>query len=309
MLKRGIQVLSAIEVTCVVAARDSLGEGVLWDADSQTLWWLDIARPSRIHRFSPVTGDHQIWILPLLVTAMAKRKSGGFIVGGEDGVYGFDPETGLTTPFCKPETDLPRNRMNDGACDPQGRFWIGSMMQNIGPAGEDLDITADTGNLFCVDDDGSWRIMESKVGVSNGPCWSPDGKTFYFSDSKNQVIYAYDFDGQEGRISNRRVLNDNRDHGYPDGATVDAEGCLWSARWEGSCVLRIDPKGRIVQKIDVPATRVTCPVFGGADLDTLYLTTSRAHVSADVLAKYPEQGGIFTFKPGVKGLLKNSFSG
>jgi sugar lactone lactonase YvrE len=301
--------LSLVDLQCVVASRDNLGEGVLWNADSQTLWWLDIARPSRIHCFSPATGDHQIWISPLLLTAIATRKSGGFIVGGEDGVYGFDPATGKTGPFCFPEKAVPQNRMNDGACDPQGRLWIGSMMQNIGPAGEDLDITADTGRLFCVAGDGSFRTMETNVGVSNGPCWSPDGKTFYFSDTKNQTIFAYDFEGDAGRISNRRILNDSRDHGYPDGATVDAEGCLWSARWEGSCVLRIDPKGRIVQKIDVPATRVTCPVFGGTDLDTLYLTTSRAHVSANVLAKYPEQGGIFACKPGVKGLLKNSFSG
>ena len=304
-----VQDLTAIEVLCVVASRDKLGEGALWDADSQSLWWLDIARPSRIHCFSVSTAEHQIWISPQLLTAIAKRKSGGLVVGGEDGVYGFDPASGKTIAFCAPEKDLPRNRMNDGACDPQGRLWIGSMMQNIGPAGEELDITADTGNLFCVAGDGSFRTMETKVGVSNGPCWSPDGKTFYFSDSKNQSIYAYDFDGDAGRISNRRVLNDSREHGYPDGATVDAEGYLWSARWEGSCVLRIDPKGRIVQKIDVPATRVTCPVFGGADMDTLYLTTSRAHVSAEVLARYPEQGGIFACKPGVKGLLKNSFKG
>jgi sugar lactone lactonase YvrE len=281
----------------------------MWDGVGQALWWLDIARPSRIHRFTPVTGDHKIWISPLLLTTLAKKSSGGFIVGGEDGVYSFDPASGETKPFCKPETDLPGNRMNDGACDPQGRLWIGSMMQNIGPSGEDLDITADTGKLFCVEGDGASRIMETSVGVSNGPCWSPDGKIFYFSDSKNQVIYTYDFDGEEGGISNRRVLNDTKAHGYPDGATVDAEGYLWSARWEGSCVLRIDPKGRIVQKLDVPSTRVTCPVFGGADLDTLYLTTSRAHVSADVLARYPEQGGIFACKPGVRGMLKNSFSG
>jgi sugar lactone lactonase YvrE len=296
-------------VECVIASKDKLGEGCLWDSENQCLWWLDIARPTRIQRFDPVTHEHKVWTSPLLLTAIAKRKSGGFIVGGEDGVYGFDPVTGNTIPFSQPETDIPLNRMNDGACDPQGRLWIGSMMQNIGPKGEDWDITADTGKLFRVAGDGTSQIMESQVGVSNGPCWSPDGNTFYFSDSRNQIIYAYDFNGEDGSISNRRVLNDSKDHGYPDGATVDSEGFIWSARWEGSCVLRIDPKGRIDRVVDVPATRVTCPVFGGADMDTLYLTTSRAHVDAGTLARYPEQGGVFAFKPGVKGILKNEFAG
>jgi sugar lactone lactonase YvrE len=288
----------AMIVECVVDSKDKLGEGCLWDADAQALWWLDIARPSRIHRFVPATQQHDIWTSPLLLTAIARKKSGGFIVGGEDGVYGFDPVTGLTTAFCRPDSNIP-----------QGRFWLGSMMQNIGPNGEDFDITADIGKLFRIAADGSLEIMERNVGVSNGPCWSPDGKTFYFSDTKNQIIYAYDFDGGNGEISNRRVLNDDKNHGYPDGATVDAEGYIWSARWEGSCVIRFDPKGRIDRVVEVPATRVTCPVFGGADLDTLYLTTSRAHVSAATLARYPDQGGVFAVKPGVTGMVKHVFAG
>ncbi len=297
------------QIICAISSNDQLGEGCLWDAERQSLWWLDIARPSKIHCFTPETSGHEIWTSALLLTAIAKKKTGGFIVGGEDGVYDFDPATGAVMPFCKPESNIPHNRMNDGACDPQGRFWIGSMMQNIGPAGEDFDITTDTGNLFRVTADGQSLEMEHSIGVSNGPCWSPDGRTFYFSDSRNQLIFAYDFDGVAGAISNRRVFNDSKAHGYPDGATVDAEGYLWSARWEGSCVLRIDPKGRIDRVIEIPATRVTCPVFGGPELDTLYLTTSCAHVDAATLVRYPHQGGVFALKPGVRGLLKNEFAG
>jgi sugar lactone lactonase YvrE len=296
------------ELACIIASKDSLGEGCLWDASTQSLWWLDIARPTRIQRFTPATGEHKVWLSPLMLTAIAKRKSGGFLVGGGDGLSHFDPKTGAIMPFCKLDNDFPQSRMNDGAVDPQGRMWIGSMMENIGPNGEDLDITADTGKLFRVGSDGASHIMERNVGVSNGPCWSPDGTVFYFSDSKNQVIYAYDFDASTGALANRRILNDTKDHGYPDGATVDAEGHLWSARWEGSCVLRIDPKGRIVRAVKIPATRVTCPVFGGPDLDTLFLTTSSAHVDAETLALYPDQGGVFAFKPGVKGFLKNQFA-
>jgi sugar lactone lactonase YvrE len=294
-------------VTCIVASQDKLGEGCLWDPTTQSLWWLDIARPTRIQRFTPATAEHKIWTSELLLTAIAKKKSGGFIVGGEDGVYNFDPTTGTVASFCKPESNIPMNRMNDGACDPQGRFWIGSMMQNIGSKGEDLDITADTGNLFCINAAGKSEQHEHSIGVSNGPCWSPDGRTFYFSDSKNQIIYAYDFN--DGALFNRRIFNDSKAHGYPDGATVDADGFVWSARWEGSCVLRINPKGHIDRVIEIPASRVTCPVFGGADMDTLYLTTSRAHVDAQTLNRYPKQGGVFALKPGVKGVLKNEFAG
>ena len=111
-------------VECTISSKDKLGEGCLWDAASQCLWWLDIARPTRIQRFNPTTGEHKIWTSSLLLTAIAKRKSGGFVVGGEDGVYGFDPVTGATTLFCSPETDVPPNRMNDGSCDPQGRCGL-----------------------------------------------------------------------------------------------------------------------------------------------------------------------------------------
>jgi sugar lactone lactonase YvrE len=297
------------DIYCVADSQDSLGEGCLWDADTSSIWWLDIARPSTIHCLTPSTGAHKEWASALLLTAIAKKNSGGFVVGGEDGVYTFDPATGHIAPFSKPETDLPRNRFNDGACDPQGRLWIGTMMQNIGPKGEDLSITASTGNLFRVTADGSSAVFEKSVGVSNGPCWSPDGKTFYFSDSMAQITFAYDFDSDDGVITNRRVLNDTKAHGYPDGATVDAEGYIWSARWEGRCVLRIDPKGRIVHVVETPCTRPTCVVFGGNDLSTLYITSSRAHVDNETLKRFPQQGGLFAYESGVKGTLKNSFAG
>lgn len=299
----------AVSVHCVVESGDSLGEGCLWDVENRCLWWLDIARPTRIQRFVPATGEHKVWTSPLLLTAIARKASGGFIVGGEDGVYSFDPETGLTMPFSAPDLGFPQNRMNDGACDAQGRLWIGSMMQNIGPRGEDLPITADTGKLFRVTPDGTVSTMERNIGVSNGPCWSPDGTVFYFSDTKNHLIYAYDFDAESGDITRRRIFNDDKSHGHPDGATVDAEGYLWSARWDGACVLRFDPRGRIDKIVEIPATRPTCPVFGGPGLETLYVTSSRAHASADTLKRFPKQGSVFAFEPGVKGMPKHAFAG
>jgi sugar lactone lactonase YvrE len=148
-----------------------------------------------------------------------------------------------------------------------------------------------------------------KIGVSNGPCWSPDDRVFYFSDSMAQIIWAFDFDAASGDISNMRVLNDSKAHGYPDGATVDADGYLWSARWDGRCVLRIDPKGRIDRIVEVPVQRPTCVGFGGDRLDVMYITSSRAHLTREEIAERPLNGGVLCFNPGVKGMSKNKFRG
>lgn len=301
--------MKSSSVAVAFAARDSLGEGCLWHPESRQLIWLDIARPSRIHALDPATGVHRVWPSPVLLTAIAARQTGGFILGGEDGVYSFNPDTGVVSPFCQPETDRPHNRFNDGACDAAGRLWIGTMHQNIGPQGEDLAIPAATGALYRVLADGSSQRMLDDVGVSNGPCWSPDGGTFYFSDSMAQIIWAFDFDVANGVLHNQRVFNDTREHGYPDGATVDAEGHVWSARWDGACVLRLDPKGRIAAVVPMPAKRPTCIVFGGEDGETAFVTSSRAHLTAAELAQYQHSGDLLCFRPGVSGPLKNSFAG
>jgi sugar lactone lactonase YvrE len=300
--------LSKYPVTCVAKSNDALGEGCLWDDREQCLWWFDITRQTRIHRLDPVTGVHRSWLAGFMVTAMALRDDGTLVMAGEGGIYLFDPKTGAMTFWSELESDRPQNRSNDGACDSAGRFWVGTMYENIGQRGEDLPIPADTGALYRVTANGVTRMFDD-VGVSNGPCWSPDEKTFYFSDSKKQIIWAFDFDAAEGVISNKRVLNDTKDHGYPDGATVDAHGFVWSARWDGRCVLRIDPKGRIDRVIDMPVQRPTCCVFGGAHLDVMYVTSSRAHLSPEELALRPLNGGVLCFDPGVKGLLKNRFAG
>ena len=295
-------------ITCIAKSNDRLGEGCMWDEKEQALWWLDIAVPSRIHKLAPATGAHRSWQFNVMLTAMALKPDGTLLVGGEYGLYHFNPASGALSEFAQPE-NIKGNRGNDGAADAGGRFWFGTMQQNIGPKGEDLDITQSSGALYRVDQDGTSTKMLGDVGVSNGPCWSPDNKVFYFSDSRAQIIWAFDFDLTSGTITNKRIHNDTKDHGYPDGATVDSEGFLWSARWEGSCVLRIDPKGRIDRIVEMPASRPTCVCFGGANLDTMYVTSSKAHVMDDVLQRYPLQGGVFCFDPRVKGFAKYRFGG
>ena len=296
-------------VTCLLEAQNKLGEGCLWDVEGQALWWLDIAPVTALHILDPATGGTRHWTFPMMLTCFALAGADRLLMGGEMGLFLFNPSTGALSPFANPELGKTGNRGNDGNCDAKGRFWFGTMQQNIAADGTDIAITRNSGALYRVGPDGRSALMMEGVGVSNGPCWSPDNTTFYFSDSHNQVIWAFDYDLEQGLIANRRVFNDVKDHGYPDGATVDAEGFLWSARWEGSCVMRFDPSGKIDRIVEMPASRPTCVVFGGPRLDTLYVTSSRANVPADVLAKYPLQGGVFCFDPGVAGSPKPSFAG
>ncbi|MFT3987992.1 SMP-30/gluconolactonase/LRE family protein [Aestuariivirga sp.] len=298
-----------IPVTCIADTRDKLGEGCLWDAMGGFLWWLDIIVPSRIHRLHVETGALRTWHFNEMIGAMAKRRDGTLLVGAHRGLNIFDPTTGAMTHWTTLEPHRPFNRGNDGACDAKGRFWFGTMMNNVGESGADLPITDATGALFRIDAHGAATEVASGIGVSNGPCWSPDNRIFYFSDSRAQAIWAYDFDLEAGALSNRRILNDSKDYGYPDGATIDADGCIWSARWEGSCVLRIDPKGRIDRVVPIPAKRPTNVCFGGARLDTLYVTSARLHVPEEELARNPLQGGVFCFNPHVRGFEKPGFAG
>jgi sugar lactone lactonase YvrE len=301
--------VTEVPVTCLVDCRDKLGEGCFWDVETQCLWWLDAIVPSAIHRLHVASGQYRKWQFSEMVTTMARRRDGTLVVGSFKGVNVFNPETGALAPVKHLEPGRPSNRGNDGACDARGRFWFGTMMNNVGPHGEDLPITAPTGTLYRIDPDLTATPMHAEVGVSNGPCWSPDNRTFYFTDSMAQIIWAYDFDLDSGTLSNRRVLNDTKDYGYPDGATVDREGYVWSARWEGSCVLRIDPRGRIDRVVPMPAKRVTNVCFGGARLDTLYVTTARLHVPEDEIRRHPLQGGLFCFDPGMTGFEKHAFAG
>ncbi len=298
-----------LAVTCIAKSNDRLGEGCLWDDQRQILWWVDIPKPGRIHQLDPATGAHRSWSFNRTMGSIALRGDGSLLVAADDGLYFFDVMTGALTPFVAPEATLKGNRSNDGACDPAGRYWHGTMMNNIAENGADLDITADTGQLHRIDAMGRVTLMQGNIGVSNGPCWSPEGDVFYFSDSKNQMTWAYDFDVDSGEISNQRVFNDTKDYGYPDGATVDAEGYVWSARWEGHCLLRLDPKGRIDRVVAMPASRPTCVVFGGPKLDTLFVTTSKMNVDSGTLGRYPLQGSVFCFNANVRGTLKYRFAG
>jgi sugar lactone lactonase YvrE len=294
---------------CVLDCRNKLGEGVIWDAAEKVLWWVDVPVPSEIHRLDPTTSEHRVWHLSEMVTSLSKRQNGTLLVASHHGLNIFNPVDGTLKRIAALEANKPLNRSNDGSTDARGRFWFGTMRNNIASDNTYLDVTESTGTLYRVGADMVPLPMDDGVGIPNATCWAPDSKTMYFADTLASTIYAYDYDLDLGTISNKRVLSKEANYGYPDGCTVDAEGYLWSARWEGSCILRIAPDGRIHSKIDVPAQRVTCCVFGGDDLGTLYITSSRLHISDEELKNQNQAGGLFAIRPGVNGVAQAQFAG
>jgi sugar lactone lactonase YvrE len=296
-------------MTCVHDGRDKLGEGVIWDAAGQVLWWVDVPMPSAIHRLSPATGTTQSWAMPEFVTSLSRRRDGRLLVASHSGLNIFDPADGSLKRIAAPEADKPLNRGNDGATDAAGRFWYGTMRNNIAPDNGDLGITEKSGCLYRVGADMVPVRMEGGIGISNSISWSPDARTMYFADTLAGEIYAYDFDLDLGAISNRRLFSALEGHGAPDGSCVDADGFLWNARWGAGEVIRFAPDGSVDRIERIPARRVTCCAFGGSDLATLYITTSRLHLTERELADQPQAGGLFACRPGVTGQPPTQFAG
>lgn len=301
--------MKKLDVRCDVDSADDLGEGAMWCPAEQAVYWLNIPMPSRLHRYHPATGRHQSWDMPEMISALARRRDGTLLVASHHGLNSFDPRDGRLIRLAAPEADRPGNRSNDGAPDAQGRFWFGTMMNNLGPAGEDLPITGATGALWCIAPDLTYRCVIDGIAITNGVAWSPDQKTLYVADSAPQLIHAYDFDAETATVSNRRVFSDDKSLGYPDGAAVDSEGGLWSARWEGQCVARFRPDGGLDFTVPIPAPRVTSIAFGGPDFRTAYVTTARHGATAEELARFPQQGGLFSFDSPVAGLPRPQFAG
>jgi sugar lactone lactonase YvrE len=211
----------------------------------------------------------------------------------------LDLESGRLEQVARVEADLPGNRMNDGACDPQGRFWAGTMA---------LDEHAGAGGLYRLDPDLSVHTMLTGVTISNGIDWSLDGRRMYYVDSPTRRIDVFDFDGTAGAIANRRALVVlAEDAGIPDGLTVDGAGFIWLALWGGAALRRYAPDGALERILPLPVTHPTSCAFGGRDLDELYVTSARTALSAEEKRRQPRAGGVFRVRPGVVGRPANLF--
>jgi len=287
------------EVERVISVDNELGEGPVWNVDEQTLYWVNISRGA-FHRLQPATGKHERFEIGMSLGVLGFRASGGLVMATQRGLAFWDEKTHTLTHVAEPEVDIPNSRFNDGAMDRQGRFWAGTAVNG-----------KEDGTLYRLDADLSVHKMETGISCSNGIGWSPDNKIMYYTDSPFCAIYAYDFDAVSGEIANRRVcIHTPEGDGVPDGLTVDSEGFIWSARWDGWKVSRYDPQGKLEREIKVPVRFVTSCAFGGEQLDTLYITTAYGGESlAEVKKTQPWAGDVVKAYPGVKGLPAPKFAG
>jgi sugar lactone lactonase YvrE len=276
-----------------------LGEGPVWVAREGALYWVDI-KGRRIHRYRPGDGELSSWTPPFRICSLAPRRGGGFVAGAENGFAFIDPATDRYELHANPEPERETNRFNDGKLDRAGRFWAGTM--------DDEEVQA-SGALYRFGTDLAWRRVDDDYRVTNGPAFSPGGRIMYHNDSARQLTYAFDLD-EEGNASNRRTfLQFGAGDGYPDGMTVDAEGCLWIAFWDGWCLRRFSPDGELVEKVPVPVQRPTSCAFGGDRLDRLFVTSARIGLGEAELEGQPHAGGLFEFDPGAAGIPDEPFYG
>lgn len=288
------------EIDCVLDAKASIGENPVWSVQETVLYWLDTTQKA-IHRFDPQSGVNRTWTMPDLVCSFALREGGGLIVALNAGIYLVDLKAMSIEPIAEEITDKTQTRLNDGRCDRAGRFWVGAM---------DLEKHRRIASLYRVDPDLSIHKVIDELIVSNGLAFSPDNAIMYHSDSRQMIIWAYDYDLETGVPGNRRVFAaTDPDEGLPDGAAVDEEGCYWSAAVRGGRVIRYSPDGRIDRVIELPVSLPSMCAFGGENLDMLYVTSAREFLSEHELLKEPLAGGIFAIDVGVKGLPEPYFKG
>ena len=275
---------------------DGLGESPVWSVAEQALYWVDI-NAGLVQTWRQADGVVARWTLPERVGSLSPAADGALVVGLQSGFARFDPRTRKITALA-PHLEPADWRLNDGKCDRQGRFWSGTMgMTDRSPRTR----------FYRLDGHGCHAMIDG-LSVPNGLAWSADGTTMYFTDSPTRTIWACDYDIATGTPGPRRVFAQTDADSAPDGATIDAEGYLWSARYGGSCVVRHAPDGSVDRVLKVPASQVTSCAFGGPDLTTLFITTARQRLNEAQLADQPLAGALFACEPGVRGVAEVAFA-
>jgi sugar lactone lactonase YvrE len=292
-----------MKIDIVADVKTTLGEGPLWDVEQQRLYWIDSV-DGRVFRSTYDGREIRAWDVPMKIGSMALRKDGrGAVVSLQRGFHFLDFRSGDVELIHDPEPQMVSNRLNDGKVDKRGRFVAGSMdMKESGP----------NGALYRLDPDLTVHRLETGVIVSNGPCWSPDGATFYFADTAVGEIWAYDYDQETGAVSNRRTFArvDATAGGGPDGSTVDVEGCVWNVLVYSGRIVRYRPDGSVDRVINMPVKKVTSVMFGGPELDILYVTS----MAKPPLPRFPgdsvQRGSLFSITGlGIKGVPEPRFAG
>ena len=300
-------------IECVLPCSNHLGEGPVWDVDTGVLWWLDgtghrVGNPS-IWKLNPKSEKVVNWSLDYDIGALAVRDNGNLVLALSDGFYLFNPKTNNLELITLIESDEPRSRLNDGKVDRRGRFFAGGMDDK-----EELAICG----LWRLDPDFTVTRVEDSIICTNGPCWSPDDKTFYVADTFVDEFWAYDYDIETGVISNKRVFaSTKKTLGVPDGSTVDEEGFLWNAELISGNLVRYDPEGKVERRIGLPVSNITSVMFGGDKLDEIYVTSMARVKHPAVHDRFridlkPQFGAGSLFKLtglGIRGTPEPRFSG
>jgi len=296
-----------MHIEIALDARNGVGEGPFWDAAAGELWWVDIPGKA-VLAWKPGAPEPRRWTMPEFPSAVVLRERGDALLAMRDGIYAFDPATGALEPICRHEPDRPDNRTNEAKCDPQGRFWVGTMQNNLNPDGSGREMTGSTGALYCLQPDGRISREVDGVGLSNTLAWTDGGRTLLFGDTMTNVISAFTM-GEDGHLSDRRVFSDERLPGHCDGSTLDADGFLWNCRFAGGRIVRFAPDGRVDREILLPVTNPTSCCFGGPDLSTLYVTSAAFGLSPEQLARNPVEGALLAIDTGIRGTGSTRFAG
>jgi len=277
-----------------------LGEGPVWDATNNSICWVDILN-GVIHECSPSKNQHLKMPVKDMVGAIALCTSGNFLAALKSGLAFINRASGEVKMLHHPEAHLPENRFNDGKCDPAGRFWVGTMA---------VSERKEAGSVYMIEKDLSHSVKIAGVTISNGMAWSPDNKTFYFIDTPTFQVVAYDYDLKTGTIKNRRVvITVPKKEGFPDGMTIDTEGMLWIAYWDGWQLARWNPvTGEKLFSIPLPVARITSCTFGGEELQDLFITSASIGLTGKQHEEQPLAGSLFVVRDcGFQGMETNTF--
>jgi xylono-1,5-lactonase len=274
--------------------RDTLGEGTLWSARDNAVYWTDIVAPA-VNRLSLADGSILRWAMPEPIGWIVERQGGDFIAGLQSGFSRLSLDPLAIELIGDPEPHLPGNRMNDGKADAEGRIWCGTM---------DMAEQAESGAFYRLDPDGRWLQMDSGYKVPNGPAFSPCGLWLYHTDSARRSVYRFARTEGGGLADRELFIRFSEEDGYPDGMTVDADGHLWIAHWDGARISRFTPEGKLDRAIPLPARQVTNICFAGANLDRMFVSSA-----AVGLPESEYDGGLFEVDAGVKGLPTPLFAG
>ena len=279
--------------------KNSLGEGITWSSVDSCIYWLDIMPKSVLFKMDLYSYKLETFDLPEFVTASSIISNNEIALVSNNGVNKFDFNTNSYVKIIDVEKDIPTNRSNDGASDANGRLWFGTMQNNFNKDGSAKSLDTKSGSLYCLSGN-QLNIIEKNLGIPNTFVWNPDNTKFYFADTVDGSLLEYKFNLDEGILSDKKNFF-NFDRGSPDGSTIDSEGFIWNCRWGGSCVVKIDPKGRVDQIYELPVENVTNCVFGGNDLKTLFITTAN---NSD---KNKYDGSLFALNVNTPGIEDNKF--